>query len=120
MKQDSRLMDLSDGIRSTDAVNDITDADKELSRLLLKQERYKADTKHRLYLAWSIMGIIIVWLLAVIVILCFNTRFFHLSDIVLVTLLGTTTVTVIGLPAIVLKGFFQFMNQNTDIDRHSK
>lgn len=114
------LQILSDNIRNTDAISDIADADNELQSVILKQERYKADTEQRLYLVKLIMRIISGWLIAVMLILVLNNCLFHLSDPVLITLLGTTTATVIGLPAIVLRGFFQLMDQNTDIDKHSK
>ena len=59
-----------------------------------KRRRYQNDTRNRNILAFMTMSIIInhVWNL--------------MSDVVLVALLGTTTATVLGLAAIVLRGYF--------------
>ena len=114
------LQELSTIISNTDAVSDLSDMDRDSQSIILQQERYASDTKHRLWLAWTIVIVIIVWLAIVVVILMLNNLLFHLSDPVLIALLGTSTATVLGLPAIVLKGFFQFMNQTTDLNRFTK
>lgn len=91
------------------------DRDLTLNAEDLKKSRYRSDTKNRAYIAWTVIGIIIVWLVFVGIILCLNHKVFQLSDTVLVALLTSTTVTVLGLPAIVLRGFFQYMDQNTKL-----
>lgn len=93
------------------------DRDLDSVGIVLQQDRYRKDTRHRLRLAWTVMGIIIVWLLFLMLVLVLNSRFFHLSDVVLVALLGTSTATVLGLPAIVLRGFFQYMRQTTSVSK---
>lgn len=72
-----------------------------------QKTRYSQDTKFRKHLAWWVMGIVPVWLATVLVLL-FLQGFsgFTLSDSVLVALLATTTVNVLGLAFIVLRGIF--------------
>ena len=87
----------------------------------LLSARYSGDTFVRKCLAHSTQGIIAAWLACIIIILMCNKSCFHLSDTVLITLLGTTTATVLGLALIVLNGFFKHMNQNVDLhDRHNQ
>jgi hypothetical protein len=72
----------------------------------LKGERFKSDTRAREYLAvWTAITVSI-WLYFVMVILMSNTNVFKLSETVLITLLGTTTLNVLGLSFIVLRGHF--------------
>lgn len=84
----------------------------------LLSHRYKGDTFTRKCLAFSTQAIIFGWLLCIIIILMSNESCFGLSDTVLITLLGTTTATVLGLALIVLNGFFRYMKQ--DVDLHDK
>ena len=77
------------------------------SQPLSKQEesyndRYKQDTAHRKTLVIWVMCVVSIWLIAVlaITILC------QVSDNVKITLLATTTVNILGLPLIILKGLF--------------
>jgi hypothetical protein len=68
--------------------------------------RYKSDTNDRKWLAeWS-ATVVSIWLALVLGILACNYDKFHLSDTVLNVLLGTTTLNVLGLTYIVLKGHF--------------
>lgn len=94
----------------------IKDADYGVSPEDLKKDRYKKDTAHRQRLVITVMIIIIGWLLAVMTLLFFCLFRTGLSDAVLIALLGTTTVNVLGLAAIVLKGFFHHMNQDIEFD----
>lgn len=73
----------------------------------LEAERYSSDTKDRKWLAiWAVV-VVSSWLIAVIIILVLNKSCeINLSDNVLITLLGTTTLNVLGLSFIVLKGHF--------------
>ena len=80
-----------------------------------KRRRYNQDTKDRSTLAHRTFWLIVGWLSAVVIILMYNTDSFFLSDKVLLMLLGTTTINVLGLAVIVLKGYFEHMNQNVDI-----
>lgn len=69
-------------------------------------DRYKSDTKDRKWLAeWS-TTVVSLWLFFVLLILITNHEHLHLSDSVLNILLGTTTLNVLGLMYIVLKGHF--------------
>lgn len=70
--------------------------------LLEELDRFRKDTKDRSNLAYWTFGIITVWLVAVVVLMACN----FLPQTVYVTLLTTTTVNIIGLPAIVLRGYF--------------
>lgn len=73
----------------------------------LEAERYSSDTKDRKWLAiWAVI-VVSLWLLLVIIILLLNKLCsINLSDNVLIALLGTTTLNVLGLSFIVLKGHF--------------
>lgn len=76
--------------------------DQEQISQILKNKRYEKDTASRTCLAYWTFGIISVWLFVVVILLSCN----FLPDAVYITLLTTTTVNIIGLPAIVLKGYF--------------
>lgn len=67
--------------------------------------RFKQDTKHRGLLVKWMMFVVSLWLLAVLVMLFVNPLL-EIRDSVLITLLATTTVNVLGLANIILKGLF--------------
>lgn len=71
----------------------------------LQLERFGQDTKDRKWLAYWSVSVVSFWLLSVLLILVFN-QFLALSDAVLITLLTTTTLNILGLTFIVLKGHF--------------
>ena len=71
-----------------------------------KRRRYQNDTRNRNILAFMTMSIIIVWMLILSFVIFGNHVWNLMSDVVLVALLGTTTATVLGLAAIVLRGYF--------------
>lgn len=78
----------------------------------LKNKRYASDTMDRRWLsAWS-AGVVSVWLACVLYILANNNAKFHLSDSVLNILLGTTTLNVLGLSFIVLRGHFGYKKES--------
>lgn len=68
---------------------------------------YKQNRKQRSALAWWTFVLITAWLFFVGVALYIVARQSHLSDIVLCTLLTTTTANVLGLPFIILRGLFK-------------
>lgn len=73
----------------------------------LKDKRYESDTNAREWLAsWS-ATVVTIWLFFVLLTVVCNHDHFHLSDSVLNVLLGTTTLNVLGLSFIVLRGHFQ-------------
>lgn len=72
----------------------------------LENQRYKDDTEHRKKLTTWAGVIVSFWLLAVLLILIGNTNQYKLDDSVLITLLGTTTLNVLGLMVIVLSDIF--------------
>ncbi|WP_449399216.1 hypothetical protein [Chryseobacterium wanjuense] len=76
-------------------------------------QRYLKDTRDRGWLAKWTACVVSIWLFLVITILYFNKNYFclFLSDTVLVALLGTTTLNVLGLSFIVLKGHFNSANK---------
>lgn len=80
----------------------------ELSLNEQKKTRYSQDTRFRKHLAKWVMYIVPIWLALVIIIVILQgiLQSFKLSDSVLITLLATTTVNVLGLAFIVLKGIF--------------
>lgn len=67
--------------------------------------RFEHVTDNIKWLSKWAASLVSIWLLLVFVLLLFN-KSLHLSDPVLITLLGTTTLNVIGIPAIVLRGHF--------------
>lgn len=71
-------------------------------RTALENKRYSDNTKNRSILAFWTFVIISLWLIGVVVLLSCN----FLSDSATITLLSTTTINIIGLPAIVLRGYF--------------
>ena len=94
---------------SNRAIDDKIDLDSEpLSVQLgrLQNQRYQENTIQRKRLAYWVQIIVTVWLLIVIIFLSINNNYLHLSDNVLMVLLGTTTLNVLGLPLVVLRGFF--------------
>lgn len=72
----------------------------------LYNDRFKKDTTWRCRLSWWVMIVDSAWLATILVILFLNTKCLHLSDAVLITLLGTTTINVLGLAFIILRGLF--------------
>lgn len=67
-----------------------------------KNRRYGQDTSHRHTLIVWVMIIIPVWLAVVLLIVTFT----EIDPSVKIALLGTTTINVLGLPLIVLRGLF--------------
>lgn len=79
--------------------------DKNLSEQI--RERYSQDTQFRKHLDRCVMWIIPIWLFIVIAILVFcGIGLFSLGPEILIALLATTTINVLGLANIVLKGIF--------------
>lgn len=72
----------------------------------LYNDRFSKDTTWRCRLSWWVIIVDSVWLVTILVILFLNKCCIHLTDSVLITLLGTTTINVLGLAFIVLKGLF--------------
>ncbi|MDR1938643.1 MAG: hypothetical protein LBQ73_09150 [Tannerellaceae bacterium] len=74
----------------------------------LKNERYKQDTDERKLLSHWVMCVVSIWLFLVLLILSMNNLLhLNLSDTVVCMLLGTTTINILGLAYIVLKGLFE-------------
>lgn len=78
----------------------------------LYNDRYKKDTTWRCRLSWWVIIVDSVWLLSILIILMINNRCLKLSDIVLITLLGTTTINILGLAFIILRGLFDPSSNN--------
>ena len=72
----------------------------------LRNERYQEDTKHRRNLSTWAASIVSLWLISVLLILIFNESQIKLKDTTLVALLSTTTLNVLGMMFIVLRGLF--------------
>lgn len=68
-------------------------------------DRYNQDTEHRHTLSIWAAVVVSIWLVSVLLILTSN-KALELSDTVLSVLLGTTTLNVLGLMAIVLTDLF--------------
>lgn len=87
---------------------DSDDLNGQISQKRLESIRYGSDTKDRKWLAKWTAWTVSIWLIVVILILFLNTFLsLKLSDSVLIALLGTTTLNVLGLSFIVLRGHFQ-------------
>jgi len=84
--------------------NDLSTQDKLIRTL--QNKRYESDTQDRKWLAEWATTAVSIWLLFVLLILIANHGNIHLSDTVLSMLLGTTTLNVLGLSFIVLRGHF--------------
>lgn len=86
-----------------DVLEDVDDKSMRQQR----KERFSQDTRFRRHLANWVMIIVPCWLFLVIVILFFHGfGLIFLPTEVIITLLATTTVNVLGLAYIVLKGIF--------------
>jgi hypothetical protein len=72
----------------------------------LRNQRFQSDTLDRKWLAEWATAAVSLWLFSVLLILI-NKVHLELSDAVIITLLGTTTLNVLGLTYIVLKGHFR-------------
>ena len=71
------------------------------------KERYKQDTEFRHHLSVWVMWIVPVWMILVLLLVYLTGKGkTELSDTTMVALLSTTTVNVLGLAYIVLKGIF--------------
>lgn len=89
--------------QDADSLGDVDD--KSLHQQI--KSRYSQDTLYRKHLAKWVMWIVPGWLIAVVLILIFTgVKLFDLDPSVLISLLATTTVNVLGLAYIVLKGIF--------------
>lgn len=114
MKLEDILNNLSTVKKSISDIDIDIDSDDLKAQIKLKQlesERYHSDTKDRKWLAIWTATIVSFWLLVVLLILIFNS-YILLSDSVLIVLLGTTTLNVLGLSFIVLRGHFLSAQKN--------
>lgn len=78
--------------------------DEDMKRL--KNKRYEQDTTQRNWLSGWAALLVSFWLVMVLFILAGNHISYKLNDSVLITLLGTTTLNVLGLMVIVLNDLF--------------
>jgi hypothetical protein len=70
-------------------------------------DRYRQDTDERKLLSHWVVIVVSSWLFLTLLVLAFNHPWcLNLSDVVCCMLLGTTTVNILGLAYIVLKGLF--------------
>ncbi len=104
-KQLSDIINSQKTSKELDIDSESLDIQKDLKRL--ENNRYHSDTKDRKWLAKWTAFVVTIWLTSVLLILVFNEDKICLSDKVLITLLGTTTLNVLGLSFIVLRGHFQ-------------
>ncbi len=85
---------------------DIDSSGLDIQQKRFRNQRYFEDTINRRKLTRWASKVVTVYLILMCLILCFNTSIIKLGDNVLIALLGTTTVNVLGLMYIVLKGYF--------------
>ena len=73
-----------------------------------KRKRYEQNTLHRKFLMYWVVSVVSIWLLIVINVIIANAKLkLGMESEVQITLLATTTVNVLGLAYIVLKGLFE-------------
>ena len=78
-----------------------------------KAKRFAEDTKHRRGLVLWVKYVVSFWLFGVLSVVSLNSLLhFELSENVLIALLTTTTVNILGLAYIVLKGLFKLENRD--------
>jgi hypothetical protein len=88
-------------------LTDIDAASIDDQKALLEAKRYSSDTYDRKWLAKWTAYTVTIWLIMVLATLILNNILkLGLSDSVIITLLGTTTLNVLGLSFIVLRGHF--------------
>jgi type IV secretory pathway TrbL component len=108
----NNLEDILDSIHDSNPKTEDIDIDSDNLKVQIKlkkleSDRYDSDTKDRKWLAIWTAALVSVWLILVILVLVFNEKWLIcLSENVLITLLGTTTLNVLGLSFIVLRGHF--------------
>ncbi|MDI9880783.1 hypothetical protein [Flectobacillus longus] len=103
-----------------------------LKKLKYKIERYYSNSKVRILLVVWTVAIVSVWLLIVALLLALNNNTINLdkhyfpksiiiriSDNVLMTLISTTTVNILGLTYIVLRGHFKNLFENEKTKKKS-
>lgn len=108
-KEDSSLNNIDYAINAIpeNIANDTLEDVDDKSMREQRKARFSQDTRFRKHLANWVMIIVPSWLFLVIVILFFaGFNLLKLQTEVLITLLATTTVNVLGLAYIVLKGIF--------------
>lgn len=72
------------------------------------KKRFDDNTKHRRTLVFWVMWVVSIWLSLVMgVVVMSGFKFFELNDGVLITILTTTTINILGLPLIILRGLFK-------------
>lgn len=76
----------------------------EEQRKKIENNGLSQDILHRKKLVYWVMWVVSLWLIVVIIIIIFCV---DLSDTVKITLLTTTTINILGLPYIILKGLFK-------------
>lgn len=118
MKRNKNNLDVDIYNTKEDEITDIKENEKnidqkqiEIQKEQLYQDRYEQKTNERRLFSKWVKWVSSIWLALVLLILFFQGfgsefKFFNLSDSVLITLLSTTTINVLGLSVIVLKGFF--------------
>lgn len=108
-REDSSLNNIDYAINAIpeNIANDTLEDVDDKSMREQRKARFSQDTRFRKHLANWVMIIVPSWLFLVIVILFFDGfNLLKLQTEVLITLLATTTVNVLGLAYIVLKGIF--------------
>lgn len=98
-----------------DIPNDSLEDVDDMSMRQQRKKRFSQDTRYRKYLANWVMFIVPVWLISVITILVLcGGNVLALNAEVLIALLATTTINVLGLAYIVLKGIFPEEHMGND------
>lgn len=105
----SKLTDIINDLPKSSSLSEKEDIDAaglSQQKTLYELIRYHHDTQNRDWLAKWAAYVVSIWLSFVLIILFLNTAFFKLDKAIVIALLGTSSVNVLGLSYIVLKGYF--------------
>lgn len=104
---DDIVSGVSDARSTPDEQTKAESVDYQTERQKLLNESIRQKQKLRSYFAIGLAVLTIVWLLAVLaIVVCCGFNLFMLSDAVLIALITTTTVSVLGILAIVVRYLF--------------
>ena len=111
-------------LNSTPAEQEPTDELIDKCHHFIKLHRIIENTSARKRLEKWAKRVIVVYLLVVLMLVVFDSvienTWFEISDTVMITILSTTTVNIIGLGLIVLRGHFPQKDQESDINHGEK
>jgi len=86
-----------------------------------KKARYRQDSKYRCIFSWWVISVVSLWLISVlIIVILLGKKVLYLDKSITITLLATTTINILGLAYIVLKGLFPESESKKDNKQESQ